>query len=138
MGLDLTRPAARAGLATLLWGMILGALVLGLGGRIAMRLVSEASTGTGAFTLGGSLTVVFLGLASGLLGAAFLLAARSFFRRWPPLPTLVYWLLLIAITLRGLRPVDAQRLLYFLPVVALFGVLLQWRTWRYRQPVPAR
>ena len=138
MALDVTRPAARAGLATLFWGMVLGAFVLGVGGRIAMRLVAEATTGTSGFSLGGSLTVVFLGLVSGLLGGAFLLVARTFFRRWPPLPTLVYWLLLIAITLRGLRPVDGQRLLYFLPVVALFGVLLQWRTWPYRQPAPVR
>lgn len=138
MALDLTRPAARAGLATLFWGMVLGAVVLGVGGRIAMRLIGEATTGSSGFTLGGSLTVVFLGLASGLLGGAFLLVARTFFRRWPPLPTLVYWFLLLAITLRGLRPVDAQRLLYFLPVIGLFGFLLQWRTWRYRQPVPDR
>jgi hypothetical protein len=82
--------------------------------------------------------VVLLGLASGLLGAGFLLLARTLFRRWPPLPTLIYWSLLLAITLRGLRPVDARRLLYFLPVVALFGVLLQWRTWRYRLPATAR
>jgi hypothetical protein len=138
MGLDLTRPATRAGLATLFWGMLLGTIVLGIGGRISMRLVAEATSGSSGFTLGGSLTVVFLGLASGALGGAFLLIARTVFRRWPPLPTLVYWCLLLGITLRGLRPVDAQRLLYFLPVVGLFGILLQWRTWRYRQPVPAR
>ena len=36
---------------------------------------------------------------------------------------------------RGLRPVDPLRLTLFLPLVIGFGILLQWRTWRYRQPM---
>ena len=128
-------PAAQAGLATILWGMGLGVLVLGVGGRVAMRLVAEATTGAGGFSLGGTLTVVFLGLVSGAAGGWILLAARTLLRRWPPAPSLAFWLLLLAITLRGLRPLDNLRLILFLPLVAVFGGLLQWRTWRYRRPV---
>jgi hypothetical protein len=130
-------PAARAALATLLWGMGLGLLILGVGGRVAMRLVAELTTGVGGFSIGGSFTVVALGLASGGLGAAILLVARRLLRSWPPAPTLLYWSLLLALTLRGLRPLDQLRLGLFLPLVALFGILLQWRTWRYRRPPPA-
>ena len=125
---------SRAGLGTILWGMGLGAVVLGMGGRVAMRVVAEATTGSGGFSIGGTLTVVFLGLAGGALGALILLVARTLLRRWPPAPSLLYWSLLLAITLRGLRPVDQLRLLLFLPLVAVFGILLQWRTWQYRQP----
>ena len=123
----------RSALATLFWGMGLGALVLGVGGRISMRLIAEATTGTSGFTLGGTMTVIFLGVVSGALGALVLLAARALLRRWSPAPTLVYWAALLAISLRGLRPVDQPRAVLFLPLVAAFGALLQWRTWRYRK-----
>ena len=123
----------RPSLSTLLWGMGLGALILGVGGRISMRLISEASTGTGGFTLGGTMTVIFMGVACGALGALILLAARAFLRRWSPAPSLLYWAALLAISLRGLRPVDQLRAILFLPLVAAFGALLQWKTWRYRR-----
>ena len=124
----------RSALDTLLWGMGLGALILGVGGRISMRLIAEATTGTGSFSLGGTMTVVFLGVVSGALGALILLAARALLRRWSPAPTILYWTALLAISLRGLRPVDQLRAILFLPLVAAFGALLQWRTWRYRKP----
>ena len=123
----------RSALATLLWGMGLGALILGVGGRISMRLIAEATTGTGGFSVGGTLTVVFLGVVSGALGALILLGARALLRRWSPAPTILYWTALLAISLRGLRPVDQLRAILFLPLVAAFGALLQWRTWRYRR-----
>jgi hypothetical protein len=123
----------RPSLSTLLWGMGLGALILGVGGRISMRLISEATTGTGGFTLGGTMTVIFMGIASGALGALILLAARAQLRRWSPAPSLLYWAALLAISLRGLRPVDQLRAILFLPLIAAFGALLQWRTWRYRR-----
>jgi hypothetical protein len=102
--------------------MGLGVLVLGVGGRVAMRLVAEATTGAGGFSLGGTLTVVFLGLVSGAAGGLILLAARTLLRRWPPAPSLAFWF-------------DNLRLILVLPLVAVFGGLLQWRTWRYRRPV---
>jgi hypothetical protein len=123
--------------ATLLWGVLLGTVILGAGGRVAMRIVAEQTTGTSGFTLGGTATVVFLGLTSGAFGALILLAARLLLHRWPPATTVVYWTLLMAISLRGLRPVDPLRAVVFLPLVAAFGLLLQWRTWRYRRLTPA-
>lgn len=122
--------------ATLIWGVLLGTIILGAGGRLAMRIVAERTTGTSGFTLGGTATVVFLGLVSGLLGALILLAARMLLRRWPPATTVVYWTLLIAISLRGLRPVDPLRATVFLPLIVAFGTLLQWRTWHYRRLLP--
>jgi hypothetical protein len=128
------RRSLPAGIATLLWGAGLGALVLGVGGRVAMRVIAEATTGSSGFSLGGTSTVVFLGAVSGAIGGLLLLLARTLLRRWPPAPTVAFWLLLLALTLRGLQPVDQLRLVLFGPLVALFGALLQWRTWRYRRP----
>ena len=108
-------------------------MILGVGGRVAMRVVAERTSGVSGFSFGGSATVVFLGAVSGAVGALILLGARRWLRRWSPAPTLCFWLLLIALTLRGLQPLDQLRLVLFLPLVIVFGALLQWRTWPYRQ-----
>lgn len=50
------------------------------------------TTGTGRFSLGGTVTVVGLGLASGVLAAVVLAGARALLRRWPPSTTVVFWL----------------------------------------------
>ena len=127
-------PRAQAALATLRWGALIGLVVLGIGGRVAMRVIAEASTGSGSFSPSGTFTVVAMGVFSGIAGAVLLLIARTTVWRWPPAPTLVFHGLLLLVTLRGLRPLDEQRLLLFLPLVAAFGMLLQWRTWQYRRP----
>ncbi len=113
---------------TILLGLALGALILGVGGRVAMHLIARITTGTGGFTLGGTVTVIFLGAVSGAAGGLILVTARALFRRWPPTTTIVYWSALVALTLRGLRPLDELRLLLFLPLVFGFGAVLQWQT----------
>ena len=131
----LATPRRRAVAMTLFWGLGLGTLILGVGGRIAMRFIAEATTGASGFTVGGTATVVFLGLASGAAGALILVVARHFLWRWRLVTTIVFWVALTFLTFRGLRPVDQVRLIAFLPLVALFGVLLQALTFRYR-PAP--
>ena len=119
---------------TILIGAGLGTLILGVGGRLAMHLIARITTGTGGFTVGGTLTVIGLGAASGALGGLILVAARPQFHRWTPSTTIVYWVVLLTIVLRGLRPLEPLRLLIFMPLVLVFGIILQWATWRRRQP----
>jgi hypothetical protein len=113
-------------------GAAFGALVLGGGGRIAMHVIARATAGTGSFTLGGTLTVVLLGAVSGVVGALFLTGARRFFHRWSPTPTVVYWTLLILVTLRGIHPVEPLKVVVFFPVVIHFGLTLQISTYQKR------
>ena len=122
----------RAGVLTCLAGAALGLLVLGGGGRAAMHAIARINTGSGGFTLGGTATVVLLGALSGAAGGLLLFLARLLLHRWPPLPTLAFWGGLVALTLRGLSPVDSLRLALFLPPVVVFGTLLQGVTWRWR------
>lgn len=126
----------RASGRTLLWGLLLGLTILGVGGRIAMWIIAEKTTGTSGFSVGGTATVLFLGFLSGGLGALILLVARHYFWRWRPATTVLFWLALLLLTWRGLRPVDSLRLTTFLPVVVLFGVVLQAVTFRYRPSDP--
>ena len=117
---------------TLMLGAIIGAFVLGGGGRIAMHVIARATTGTGSFTLGGTLTVIALGAISGLVGALFLIGARRVFSKWSPTPTVVYWALLILVTLRGINPVEPLKVAVFFPVVIVFGLALQLSTYQKR------
>ncbi len=79
-------------------GAGVGAVVLGIGGRLAMR------------------------------GIAVLSGA-------PP-QTILFYAIIVLITLRGLKPVDAQRLVLFLPVVLLYAFLVRVLT-RRRRTLPA-
>jgi hypothetical protein len=124
-----TRPSA-----VLLWvrsgllGIVLGTIFLGIGGRAAMRAIAIAQNGPTGFSFGGSLTVVFLGAASGLAAGLIYAACRRFLSRSVWLARAVFAVIFLAITLRGLRPLDAQRLILFLPLFAAFGLAFD-RLW---------
>ena len=112
-------------LAGIVLGALVGAAFLGVGGRAAMRVFAIASGVPAGFSIGGSVTVVFLGAVSGAAGGLFLVLSRRLFptrRFWR---TTLFWGLCLLIALRGLKPVNSLRLLVFLPVVALFGVAVQ-------------
>jgi hypothetical protein len=71
------RHVARAGLA----GLVVGVLVLGLGGRLAMRVVALLIHQAPHFGIGASLGIVLIG---GILGTvAGLVYALTVPRRWP-------------------------------------------------------
>jgi len=113
-------------------GVGVGAVVLGVGGRLAMRGIAVLSGAPPSFTVGGSLRVVLMGALSGLGGAWILKVLRFFLaRRWL-IQTLLFYAIIVLITLRGLKPVDLQRLVLFLPVVLLYAFLLRVLTRRRR------
>ena len=115
-------------------GAGVGALVLGIGGRSAMRGIAILSGAPPSFSFGGSLRVVLLGALAGLVGGLILLGLRALLpKRWL-IQTLLFYVIILLITLRGLRPIDAQRLMLFLPLVLAYGFLVRILT-RRRRPV---
>jgi hypothetical protein len=90
--------------------------------------IATAQGAAPGFSVGGTLTVIFLGALAGLTAGLVYVAARKL------LPRRVWWaralfgVILLAITLRGLRPIDALRLELFLPLFVVFGVALD-RLW---------
>lgn len=78
-------PQARAvGRAGLL-GLLLGVVILGVGGRILMRIIALAAFGAGGFSVGGTIEVVLAGgLFGALAGLAFPLLPRRL-GRWRPM-----------------------------------------------------
>jgi hypothetical protein len=117
---------------TVVIGALLGLVILGIGGRAAMAYVAVQSGGSPSFTLGGTLTVIALGTASGLAGAVMALASR-WAASW--LPTRMRWLqhvllaaLLALVTARGLRGTHQPGTEWFWALVGVYGVALAWLT----------
>ena len=135
MALLTGRWSERAWLRLLASGLMVGTVVLGVGGRAAMAMIQAASNTTPPrFTLGGSMTVIGLGAANGLLGAGIALVFRTLARR---LDASVIWghaafgAALALLTSRGLRGTDPIGNWYFYPLVGVYGVLTIWldRRW---------
>jgi len=119
-----SHPIAR----TLLAGTLLGLVILGAGGRLVMAAITANAGGTPSFTLGGTTTVVMLGAASGFAGAVLALISRVVTTRLPPRYTwtqyLLLALLLLLVTMRGLRGTAQAGTGYFYTLVALYGISL--------------
>ncbi len=116
-----------------LLGTVLGTLFLGIGGRAAMRAIGSLQGAPPGFSLGGTTTVVFLGAASGLAAGVIYATCRRLLQRHQWWARALFALILLAVTLRGLRPVDSQRLIIFLPLFVAFGFALD-RVWEERKP----
>jgi hypothetical protein len=129
------RPSPRDWLACSVLGAGVGAVVLGIGGRLAMRGITLFSDATPDFSLGGTMTVILLGALWGLAGALVWMGLQALAPRRPLLWGVVFWTFLILATLRGLWPVDLMRLLLFMPLSLAYGLALQfvWCRVRWRR-----
>lgn len=120
-----------AWLSAALVGAVLGGIVLGVGGRLAMRGIAIWQNGPRTWSVEGTITVVGLGIACGLIGGL----ARAAIARWLPRrlpawtqPTL-FAIVYTALGLRVLSPLDVPRLVLFLPVTAIYLLAVE-RGWR--------
>lgn len=108
----------------LLLGTIAGVIILGVGGRVAMRGIALYTGQAPGFSLGGSLTVIALGAVCGAGGGLLFVVVRRFFRN-RLVRAGIFWTLIALVTLRGLRPVDPVRLTAFVPLTLMYGTMLQ-------------
>src|SRR5512132_637817 len=65
----------------LLRGALLGLVILGIGGRLLMRVIAHMEGRVPAFTIQGSTTVVFAGTVAGLLSGLIYHLLRRFVRQ---------------------------------------------------------
>jgi hypothetical protein len=123
-------------------GAWLGLLVFGVGGRVVMRAIATMTDVPGAFTLGGTFTVLACGVGAGLGGAALHAIARAAAgrlaggRAWVRLA--LFAALLALVTARGLNGSPTRPALLFWPLVALFAVLFARRAARRGRARPPR
>jgi hypothetical protein len=135
------------GFATLA-GMIAGAIVGGVGGRIAMRVTgfvagpSVAGVTTtngnrvGEITLGGTIGVLLVGVALGVLGGLVYAVVEPWLRRLRPWHGVVFGVfLLVAAGISVLDPVNSDfsrfgsaplNVAMFGALFLLFGILIAW------------
>lgn len=118
-------PLVRAALLSIVAGAVLGLLILGVGGRLAMHAIVRLGGGAGAFTLGGTATVIGLGAAAGAVAGFVLFVVRVLFARWPAVPPLLFWMVILAGTLWRLDLRDPLELVLFVPLGVAFGLFLQ-------------
>lgn len=105
-------------------GAISGALVLGAGGRVAMRAYAIADWQTPYFTPAGSLTVLLVGMSIGATTGLWYGWSARWFPARRVLRIACFWLGLMAVTAFVLWPVSVRRAEVFAPLVVVHGTLL--------------
>jgi hypothetical protein len=105
-------------------GAIVGAIFLGVGGRVAMRIFALLEGREPGWSLGGSMTVVFMGAAFGTLGGAMLWLGRRYFKRSPLARGALFWGLLTLLFLEGVTPLNTDSVVAFSPFFVAYGAVL--------------
>ncbi len=119
--IDLPRRSLPTALAL---GALVGAIFLGVGGRVAMRIFALLQGREPGWTFGGSMTVVFMGAVFGTLGGLLLWLGRRYFKRTPLARAAVFWIPLTLLYLRGLSPLNTNSLIAFTPFFLAYGGVL--------------
>jgi len=107
-------------------GTASGALLLGLGGRLVMRLFVVATGRPGAFSVRGTLTVVFAGAVAGFVGGALFWTVGRWLPRRPLLRGLAFGLLCFAIASPGIRPPQLLTFGLFAPFFLGYGLVVAY------------
>ncbi len=107
-------------------GIALGLPVLGIGGRIAMRIIAHATNVAPSFSLGGTMTVVLLGALSGAAGGVIYAILARVLRDRAGMRGVIFGVILVLLTLRGASPFTPLTLSLFLPLTLLYGALLHF------------
>jgi hypothetical protein len=121
-------PVLRSLVRDAILGTAIGLAVLGVGGRIVMRVIALRTGAAPSFTLGGTLSIVAAGAAAGAVGALLYALARTAARRLAgghaAVRLLVFFVLLALVTLRGLHGSPPASAALFWPLVLVYGLAL--------------
>lgn len=113
-------------------------LVLGLGGRLAMRGITLWENRARQFTVDGTLRIMGFGALFGIVAATLRIAIDALARRfWPQRPerwnTAVFALSCLALGVIGLTPLTIHRLVLFPPVIIIYVLVFESL---FRRPYP--
>lgn len=100
--------------------------MLGGGGRLAMHAFALATTGSGGFTLRGSLNVVFAGAVAGAIGGILLVVVDRFLPQRLWLRGVLFAAVCYLIATPGFRPPRLVVFALFAPAFLAYGVVLEW------------
>jgi hypothetical protein len=127
------RPGIADWRAGLIVGAALGAMILGIGSRLGMRVIALAQDRAPSFSIDGSIAVTLLGAGAGAVVAVFFLLARTAFPTRRLGRVSLFWALVALVVWRGLNPVSTLNVAVFAPLFLLHGGLLTayWCRVRY-------
>ena len=120
-----------------LLGIALGLPIFGIGGRVAMRAIAHATNVAPAFSLGGTMTVVFLGAVTGAAGGLIYAVVARLLPNRAVVRSVIFGVVLVLLTLRGLDPANSLSVSLFMPLTLLYGALMDY-AYRRRFPFTAR
>lgn len=83
-------------------GGVFGAIILGIGGRLLMRVIAHMEGRVPVFTVPGSFTVLFMGAVAGLFAGLIYFLLRRFVQR-PWLRTLAFMVICEIVVWRGVH-----------------------------------
>jgi hypothetical protein len=130
----------RTWLMALSLGAVLGALMLGVGGRLAMRGITLWEGRPHLASAAGTLTVLGFGTIFGIAGGALrgAIAVLSSYRVPERVQGPVFFGACLVIALVFLTPLTMHRLIVFPPVVVVYALVFElcWLKWmpRLRRP----
>ena len=107
----------------LLRGALLGVIILGIGGRLLMRVIAHMEGRIPVFTPQGSLNVVFMGTIAGLLAGLIYYLVRRFVRS-PWLRTLAFIVICEIVTWRGVSGLLPRPQAMFMALALVYLVLI--------------
>lgn len=108
-----------------LLGAASGAIFLGAGGRLVMHVFALATARPPAFTLRGSLMVVFAGAIAGALGGVLLAVSERFMPERLLRRSVLFAALCYLVAIPGFRPPQPLVFALFAPVFFAYGLVLQ-------------
>jgi len=113
---------------TLLLGAATGALFLGAGGRLVMRLFALATGRFPTFSVRGALNVVLAGAMAGAVGGLILFALARWLPKPPWLRGLTFSAVCYLVAIPGFRPPQPLVFALFAPVFLAYGftVVMLW------------
>ena len=107
----------------LIRGTLAGLLVLGIGGRLLMRVIAHMEGRTSVFTTPGTVTVVFAGTVAGVLAGLIYYLLRRFVRQ-PWLRTALFILICEVIAWRGVSGLLPRPQLMFMTLALVYLVII--------------
>ena len=107
----------------LLRGALLGLVILGIGGRLLMRVIAHMEGRVPAFTLQGSTTVVFVGTVAGLLSGLIYHLLRRFVRQ-PWVRTMAFVAICELVSWRGVRGLLPLPQVMFMTLALVYLVIV--------------
>ena len=91
-----------------------------------MRVIAHVTNVAPGFSLGGTMTVVALGALAGTAGGLIYAILARFLPNRSVVRSLLFGVLLVLLTLRGLSPATLLSLGLFLPLTLLYGALVDY------------